>query len=302
MSVLLTGAGGFIGSQVARELLAQGDEVIAVLSPSGSTERIDDIASALSITRADLVTAELNSVVADAKPDLCIHLAAYVDPTRYLTAVPENLASLVAGARLLAALDTAGCARVVVAGTCLEPGTLIDGEIGLADTIYASAKSALHDVGLHLETTSFACAHIFYLYGPGEDAERLVPTVIRACLEDRSIDVSSGEQKRDFLHVEDVATGIIAVAKSAHLGGVDVCSGQTRPLLDVFEAIGAATHRPDLIGVGRRASRPGEPYDIAGDATALLDTGWRPRWSLDAAIAETVRWWQDELSRGRAVE
>jgi nucleoside-diphosphate-sugar epimerase len=297
MRVLLTGAGGFIGSHVARRLLAQGDEVIAVLSPSGSDRRISDLATVISIARTQLLTADLDTLVTDARPDLCIHLAWHVDPARYLSAVQENLASLAAGARLLSALDAAGCARVVTAGTCLEPGTLIDGEVKPSATIYASAKDALHRVGLHLTKTSFACAHVFYLYGPGEESGRLVPTVIRACLEGRSIDVSSGEQRRDFLHVEDVAAGIVSVAKSDLHGRVDVCSGATRPLRDVFDAIGSETGRPDLVEIGKRDSRVGEPQDIAGDSSALSGTGWRPRWSLETGIAETVEWWRDELVR-----
>jgi nucleoside-diphosphate-sugar epimerase len=302
MRVLLTGAAGFIGSQVARQLLSEGDEVTAVLSPTGGTRRIDDIVHALSITRADLCSAELNTLVAAAEPDLCIHLASYVEPTRYLTAVAENLASLAAGVRLLAALDAARCERVVVAGTCLEPGTLIDGEVRPTETIYASAKSALHQVGLHLEATSFACAHIFYLYGPGEHAERLVPSVIRACLEGRSVDVSSGVQKRDFLHVADVAAAIVSVARSDLRGGVDICSGRSRPLLEVFEAIGSATRRGDLINVGRRPARTGEPQNIAGDNMALVGTGWQPQWSLETGIEETVQWWRAELAEsGRAI-
>jgi nucleoside-diphosphate-sugar epimerase len=302
MRVLLTGAAGFIGSQVARQLVSEGDEVTAVLSPSGQTRRIDDIVHVLSITRADLSTTELDTLVAAAEPDLCIHLAWYVEPTRYLSAVAENLASLTASVRLLAALDAARCERVLVAGTCLEPGSVIDGEVRPTETIYASAKSALHQVGLQLDVTSFACAHIFYLYGPGENAERLVPSIIRACLEGHPVDVSSGMQKRDFLHVADVAAAIISVAKSDLRGGVDICSGTSRPLLDVFDAIGSATLRGDLIRVGNRPSRAGEPRDIAGDNVTLSGTGWQPRWSLETGIAQTVDWWRAELTEsGRAI-
>lgn len=299
MRVLLTGAGGFIGSHVARTLAAQDDEIVAVLRPNGSTERLADVDSELSIVRADLGSADLESLLTDAAPDVCIHLAWYVEPGRYLTAVQENLASLVAGTRLLSALDKTGCPRAVIAGTCLEPGSLIDGDVRPAGTVYAAAKSALHQVARHLERTSVACAHIFYLYGPGEDPQRLVPAVIRACLEGQTIAVSSGEQKRDFLHVEDVASAIVAVAKSDLQERVDICTGVTRPLREVFEAIGSATHRQDLIGIGHRPSVAGEPQDIAGDSTILAGTGWQPRWPLEAGITDTVEWWRAKLADER---
>ena len=296
MRVLLTGASGFIGSHVARHLVAQGDEVTAILSPGRSTDRIADVLPSLSAINADLKSADLDRLVSTAAPDACIHLAWHVEPGNYLNSVPENLESLVAGTRLLSALDGAGCPRAVIAGTCLEPGTIVDGGTGSARTIYAAAKSALHQVGMHLANTKVACAHVFYLYGPGEDARRVVPTVIRSSLQGRLIDVSSGEQKRDFLHVEDVASAIGAILRSDLRDGVDVCSGSTAPFLDVFKAIGAATKRPDLIGIGKRPSVAGDPLDIAGDGAALSATGWQPRWSLEAGIRGTVDWWRAKLS------
>jgi nucleoside-diphosphate-sugar epimerase len=299
MRVLLTGAAGFIGSHVARHLVAQGDEVTAVLFPGTPTDRIVDILPALSPIDADLNSDDLDLVLSTAAPDACIHLAWHVQP---ITAVQKNLQSLVAGSRLLSALDVSGCPRAVIAGTCLEPGSLVNGETEQPRTIYAAAKSALHQVGMHLDNTNVACAHVFYLYGPAEDPRRVVPTVIRACLEGRRIDVSSGVQKRDFLHVEDVASAIVSIMKSDVRGGVDVCSGATTPLRDVFRAIGGTTGRPDLIGVGNRPSVAGEPLDITGDVAMLAATGWQPRWSLEAGIMQTVDWWRARLADGGGSE
>jgi nucleoside-diphosphate-sugar epimerase len=301
MRVLLTGAAGFIGSHVTRHLIARGDEVTAVLAPGTTTNRIDDILPSIAVVEADLGAADLDLLVAEAVPDACIHLAWYVEPGRYLIAVPENLAALGAGTRLLAALDAAGCPRVVIAGTCLEPGRSIDGETASARTIYAAAKSALHQVAVHLDTAQVACAHVFYVYGPTEDPRRVVPTVIRACLDGRSIDVSSGEQKRQFLHVEDAASAIVSIMKSDVRGGVDVCSGPTTPLGDVFRAIGAATGGGDLIGFGNRPFEANEPLDIAGNGAWLTSVGWTPRWSLETGIAQTVDWWRARFANDRDV-
>jgi nucleoside-diphosphate-sugar epimerase len=300
MRVLLTGAAGFIGSHVARYLVAHGDEVVAVLFPGESTARVAEIEAALIPIRADLGSADLDRLVDEAAPDACIHLAWYVDPSRYLTAVEENLASLSAGTKLLSALDGAGCSRAVTAGTCLEPGTLMDGEAAPAKTIYAAAKHALHQVGMHLANTSVACAHIFYLYGPGENPRRVVPAVIRACLERRTIQVSSGRQQRDFLHVEDVASALVSITKSDTTGQVDVCSGTSTPLRDVFDVIGSVTGRPESIEIGKRPSLADEPLEIAGDNAALVGTGWQPRWSLETGLEETIEWWRARLPSGES--
>jgi UDP-glucose 4-epimerase len=291
--VLVTGAGGFIGSHVRRALIDQGDEVVGVFRPDPQTRHF----TAAADIHADLRTADLDRLVREAAPDACIHLAWHVAPSTYLRDVGENLAALAASARLLAALDAAGCERVVLAGTCLEPGTPIDGQPEEPRTIYAAAKAAVHTVSMQLDTASAACAHIFSLYGPGERCERVVPAVARACLENRSIDVTSGEQKRDFLRVEDVASAVVSVMKSDLQGGVDVCSGVTTPLREVFRAIGEATGRADLIVIGGRPLATDEPLEIAGDSSALAGIGWRPRWSLEAGIADAVDWWRSELDR-----
>ena len=108
MKVLLTGATGFIGSHVARELLRRGHRVHATLRPTSDRRRIRDIESDLEIHDGEM---DLLPV----KPDVAIHLAWYAVPGKYLHA-PENEQCLEASRRLLSALTC----RAVFAGTCFE--------------------------------------------------------------------------------------------------------------------------------------------------------------------------------------
>lgn len=293
MKVLLTGGTGFIGSRVARRLLDRGHDVHAIVRPTSALGAVVQGEGTFTAWRADLRdTAAVRSAVFGAKPDAALHLAWYTQPGRYLHDEPKNLESLSYGIALLGHLAEAGCPRIVVGGTCLE------GASGSADTFYAVAKRTMHDVAANLGSgePSTACAHIFSVYGPGEDERRAVPSVVRSLLRGDPVAVSAGTELRDYVHVDDVAEALTAVLESNAVGTVDVCSGQLRSLRALFEEIGAATGRSDLIRWGERVVAQGEAFEVLGDPRALADLGWTPSRSLGDGIAETVAWWREHLA------
>jgi nucleoside-diphosphate-sugar epimerase len=289
MRILLTGATGFIGAHVAAALVERGAEVHGVALPGSSRERLAAIGSQMEMHEGDLADpAWAVETVRSIAPDTAIHLAWFAEPSKYLRSVPENLASLQGTMNLLAAIADAGqCDRVVVAGTCLEN---VD---TTRPTIYAAAKAAQHDLALGLaeRSISAACAHIHYLYGPMEDERRVVPAVTRSLLAGRPIDVSSGRQARDYLHVADVAEALCRIAESDLAARVDVCTGEPVTLRDVFDEIGRATGRVDLLRIGALPDSDSAGWPATGDPTALRTTGWRPQYDLRSGIQQTTAWW-----------
>jgi len=289
MRILLTGATGFIGAQVARALVQRGAEVHGLTLPGAPRDRLAGYDDGLVVEEGDLADfAWLRETVAAARPEAAIHLAWYAEPGAYLRAVPENLASLRGGANLIEALaDSGTCRRLVLGGTCLE---------NLATpspTIYAAAKTAQHDLAAGLAGSSIAaaCAHIHYLYGPWEDERRVVPAVIGSLLRGEPIELTSGRQARDYLHVADVAEALCRVVESELTGRVDICTGSPVTLRDVFEEIGRATGRTELLRIGARQEAESIGWPATGDPAALRSTGWRPRYDLRQGISETTEWW-----------
>jgi len=300
VKILLTGATGFIGSQVARALVHDGHEVHALILPQDNLTRIADIKGSLGFVESDLLDPQPPTL--DFRLDLCLHLAWYVEPGKYLNA-PQNLDFLAASLRLAQQLARAGCQRLVVAGTCFEYNT----DKGLLNEltptrprhVYSACKLALFtalepfckSVGI-----SFAWVRFFYQYGPHEDPRRLVPHVIRSLLRGQRAELTPGEQVRDFLHVEDVARAACAVAQSNLTGAVNIGSGAGISVHNLTLKIGDILGRRDLIALSVQPYAPDEPMCVVADNGLLRSrTAWQPRYDLDSGLQQTIQWWKSHM-------
>jgi len=305
LKVLLTGPAGFIGSQVLRVLVEEGCDVSGVIRPGSDVRRIEPWLSRIAVMEADMRdTDRLSAHVERLRPDLCLHLAWTTEPGQYLHSL-ENLTLLDASCRLALALARAGCRRLVGIGTCFEydteAGYLSEETPTRPRNLYAAAKLSLGVLFQQLQPLTgmeAAWIRLFYQYGPGEDERRLVPSVAVALLEDRVAAVSAGTQVRDFLHVEDVARAIWAVARSGLTGAVNVGSGQPVTVRDVVATIGALTGRPDRIAWGARAAVESDPpFVCANNARLVRSTGWERRYGLEEGLRVTVDWWRRRVGR-----
>jgi UDP-glucuronate decarboxylase len=281
MRILLTGVTGFIGSHVARELLRGGHEVHATVRAGADLRRVADLA-ALRVHAGGIDHLPLN-------PDLLISLAWIATPGKYLES-PENVDCLNATRRLLSRADC----RAVVAGTCFEfdtsLGTLREDSPVKPTTLYARSKDELRrEVEGRRDS---AWIRFFYQYGPWEDERRLVPAVTRALLKGEEAKVSPGGQRRDFLHVEDVATAVRAVAESRLTGCVNIGSGEAPSVKEIVSAIGEEVGRPELLRFGAVPYYEGEPMLIVADNAKLKSTGWTRRWGLKEGLRHAVGWWR----------
>jgi nucleoside-diphosphate-sugar epimerase len=282
LRVLLTGATGFVGSHVARALVREGHEVHAVVRP-GSPRRGE-------------LPGEVRVVARDAVPG------------RYLADV-ENVACLEQGLRLARELARFGCRRFVGVGTCFEyehgPGSLREDAPAVPRTLYAACKLALWHVLEPLGSTTgmeVAWARLFYTYGPHEHEARLVPSVIRALRAGQPCRLTAGEQVRDFLHVEDVAAALVALAVGRVTGVVNVASGRPVTVRDVVTTIASIVGGDGRLELGALPYSPGDPMSVCADVRRLTrEVGFLPRFDLDAGLRQTVAWWSErELQASRA--
>ena len=299
--VLLTGAAGFIGSHCVRPLIDRGYEVHAVsrlprpADGSGTTWHTVDL----------LRSGAAQALVERVRPTHLLHLAWFVVPGK-LIAAPENFDWVGASLELVRRFADAGGTRICVCGSGYEydwaHGYCTEGLTPcVPDTVYGACKHALHEMvrtfaaGREL---SAAWPRVFFLYGPNEHPERLVSSVIRSLLRGEPARCSHGRQIRDYLHVQDVADGLVAVLDSEVRDAVNVSSGQATSLREIATTIGRLTGRPELVHLGALPARANDVPLVVGSNAKAAALGWQPRYDLESGLLQTIEWWRGQNGSG----
>jgi nucleoside-diphosphate-sugar epimerase len=304
VSVLVTGLHGFLGSHLGRRLVSEGHEVHAIVRPGSSDARVRDFADKVHRLEADLEDVESYRFwLARLRPERAFHVAWYARHGRFWSA-PENLACVAMTLQLARELAEAGCEHLVGVGSCAEyawhHGFLSEARTPLAPaSLYGVAKNATRSV---LEAWApqvdlrIAWARIFFPFGPGEPAARLIPSVTRALLAGERARCSHGAQIRDFLHVEDCAEALRAISERRLEGAVNVGSGEPIRIRALVERLAGLTGRGAAdLDFGAVAADPDEPPVILADTRRLeREAGFRPGRTLDEALADTVEWWRSQ--------
>jgi UDP-glucose 4-epimerase len=295
--VLVTGGAGFIGSHVADALVARGDEV-HVLDGLSSGRRAN-VPSAAQLHEAD-IRQDTADVFAEAKPDVCFHLAAQID-VRVSVERPDLDAdvNVVGTLRVLEAARERGT-KIVFSST----GGAIYGECdGPAPEEHPRAPLAPYGVSKLAAEEYIAAYNRLYgsghvalrygnVYGPRQDphGEAGVVAIFMNALRDGNTPRIYGEgtQTRDYVYVGDVVAATVAAA--SHGGGVfNVGTGNETSVLDLYERI------QRVAGIERPAEhadpRAGElQRSVLDPSRAERELGWHAERSLDEGLAATWAW------------
>lgn len=298
MRIVVTGGRGFVGRAVLPLLLEQGHHVMATTSRTAP-----DDGSGIEWLPVDLLDEDsIKAVMHRARPDALLHLAWYTEHGRFWAA-PENFEWALASIRLLHAFRAAGGRRVLMGGTCAEydwsSGMCIEDQSPLVPhSIYGKAKDLTRHYaqsycqrpeGADLE---FLWGRIFFPYGPGEPEGRLFPSVIRALQHDEAVKCSHGQQMRDFIHVDDVASALVYLlttqAPHGEAGIYNIASGQAQRLARVIEELASYFPHHQPIEFGAIAVPADDPPVIVGNIEKLSRLGWQPSVQIHEGIHRYV--------------
>ncbi|GAB4036571.1 NAD-dependent epimerase/dehydratase family protein [Spirosoma jeollabukense] len=234
MKILVTGATGFIGQYVVRQLLADGHTVVATGTSQVKASQVDWF-DQVTFVEYNLPVGGDNQNLYDYfdQPDALIHLAWQGLPNYKATFHFEQ--NLFPQYLFLKNLIHNGLQNLTVTGTCFEygmqEGCLSEDQLSMPANPYALAKDTLRKMLQALQTEqpfSLKWARLFYMYGDGQNPNSVIPLLERAIEQRETVfNMSGGEQLRDYLPVEDVAIYLCRIATQMNVSGIiNCCSGQ----------------------------------------------------------------------------
>ena len=296
--VLVTGGSGFVGRHCLPQLLDLGYDVHVISSQPQTGDHVNwhmvDLMDQLAVA----------SLMKSVQPTHLFHLAWITEPRRYSTA-PENVDWLASSLQLLRSFHQHGGRRVVMTGSCAE----YDWNYGWCRedltplkpaTLYGQCKAALlatlegyaKQVGL-----SWGWGRLFFMYGPHSHPSRIPGVVIESLSRNEPARCSHGNQIRDFLHIADVASALVALIDSEVQGPLNIASGEPVTIRQIVLQIADHFGRRDLVEFGAIPAAASEPPLLVADVRRLtLELGWKPVHSLASGLDATLEWHKRRLA------
>lgn len=316
-TVLVTGAGGFIGSHITERLVESGAKVRAFVhyNALGSSGWLDQSPhrEAMEVIAGDI--ADRNSVLGAMRDvEVVFHLAAliaipysYQAPGSYVRTNIEGTMNVLQAARDL------GTARVVHTSTSEVYGTALYVPIDEKHPLQGQSPYSASKIGADKMAESFhlsfgvpvVTVRPFNTFGPRQSARAVIPTVISQCLAGRpTIRLGSLHPTRDMNYVANTVEGFLAAASSSAAVGRTINLGSNREITigDLALLIIRLTGSNATIESDNQRLRPekSEVERLLADNSLAKETlGWEPAVSLEDGLSQTIPWMEKNLSRYR---
>jgi len=314
---VVTGAAGFIGSNVARALAARGDDVVGVdefndfYDPALKEENAANLLAGghFELVRGSLLDAGVRRAALDQGADAVIHLAASAGvrpsierPQHYqknnvevTVALMENMRAMPSPPRMVFASSSS------VYGANEKVPFHEEDRVDHPVSPYAATKKScellLHTYH-HLFAMDVCCLRFFTVYGPWQRPEMAIHKFARLMTEGQAIPMfGDGESGRDYTFIDDIVQGVLAAIDKSrgyrifNLGNSDVVR-----LKDLIAKLGAALDVE--VKIERLPDQPGDvPLTFADISRARDELGYAPSTSIDDGIAKFATWFRSRQGR-----
>jgi NAD dependent epimerase/dehydratase len=317
--VLVTGAGGFIGSHLVERLVKDGHQVRALVRYNGRDDRGSlgdlptEIQGAIEVERGDLKDPGAVRRAVDGR-EWVFHLGALIAiPYSYHNPYDVVQTNVLGTAHILDACRASSTlTRVVLTSTSEVYGTAqtvpIDEQHALqGQSPYAATKigaDALGESYFRAFGLPVTILRPFNTFGPRQSARAIIPTIISQALTKPNIRLGRLDPRRDLTYVKDTVAGFVAIAGcDGALGrAVNIGRGDDISIGDLVQLIGRRLGRSITVETDQERYRPAKSEVerlLAGTSLAQSLWGWKPQFSLEDGLDETISWVRDHLARFR---
>jgi len=309
LKALITGATGFIGSNLLRALVSNNFETHVTIRKDSNIWRISEVIDQVEVHYCDLTDQErVKQMILETRPQLIFHLAAHGATPHQKEKAKIMNANFMGTINLIDACVEAGFECFINTGSSSEYGIKLEpmketdvlepiddyGVSKAAATLYCQSIAKNHDLNI-------LTLRLFSPYGYFEDPDRLVPYLIRSCLNDEPVVLYNPKAVRDFVFIDDVVNAYLVAVKSADkvMSGeiFNVSSGKQHSVKDIFNIVKKTTRykKKAIIDNSKSRMRPGDKAIIwEADITKIKKVlGWEARTTLTEGIKKTVAWFKD---------
>jgi UDP-glucose 4-epimerase len=296
MNILLTGATGFIGSEISKQIIESGNNLLALVRVESDLFRIADLLPSLQTLKySSLTEKKLIESLKKFRPDILIHCGwKGVDDRDSYQQLEYNL-PFVADSVELAYLT--GCRQWLGIGSQAEYGIVnkpIVEETSLNPiTMYGAAKAAAFYTSKILckkYKLIFSWARIFSVYGPNDNKKYLIPYIIKNIISGKSPQITKCEQKWDYLYVSDAASAILKIAELKLEGAFNIGSGNAVVLKEVVELIRNKINNKIELSYGSINYTNEQNMHLEADIRKLSEiSGWHPKINLDEGLDKVIK-------------
>lgn len=312
--ILITGAGGFIGSHLVEECVSQGFQIKAfahynAFSRAGWLD-YSDVKNKIEIVFGDI--RDFDSVFNAMKGcDTVLHLAAligipysFISPLAYIRTNVEGTYNVLQAARELAAKEILVVSTSETYGTA-QYAPIDEKHPSVGQSPYAATKVAADQLAISFHRSfkmPIKIVRPFNTFGPRQSARAIIPTITTQVLNGKK-EVKLGNVKptRDFTFVKDTVKGMLAIARSKSLYGeaTNVGTHSEISVEDLAKLIFKLTKKNAKITSDKSRLRPGKSEVerlVCDNAKILEHTDWRPTYSFEEGLKETINFVKDNLS------
>lgn len=298
--VLVTGAHGFTGSHLTRQLTLAGAKVHALVKRGSNPSNLDDLRGKIEIFEGDVTDSQGLSQACEGI-EYIFHPAAIVpvmdarrDPQRAFQ-VNSIGAFNVAWAGI-----KAGAKKMLHVSTCHVYGNVK--ELPIKETtvpepgdLYAASKYAaeIYLRPLIAEGAPIVISRAFAKFGPGQGEQYLIPRIITQLLAGETPKLGSPRPSRDYSHIVDIVKGYMILLEKGTPGKIyHLGSGKETTVGEVYRTI-AKVLKTSIEPVWNDSTRPQDILRLFGDCSTARDQfGWKPEISFEEGLSDTIEWWK----------